>query len=149
MPDLDPRFQIHTLGNGLTVLFEHMPDVPSAAAGFLVQTLPGGASDELGQIEANIRALPRLSQLVLTGIDCHGMLDRLLNGVGSRERHASEPYYYCPCTRQRALRTLALLGRQELRQMVDTGETQEVRCQFCALAYVFSTDEIGSILPDA
>ena len=43
MAELDPRFAIHRLDNGLTVLFERMADAPSAAAGFMVRT---GARDE-------------------------------------------------------------------------------------------------------
>ena len=48
MAELDPRFAIHHLDNGLTVLFERMADAPSAAAGFLVRT---GARDETPAIQ--------------------------------------------------------------------------------------------------
>ena len=48
MAELDPRFAIHHLNNGLTVLFERMADAPSAAAGFMVRT---GARDETPAIQ--------------------------------------------------------------------------------------------------
>lgn len=40
-------YTLHTLDNGLTVVIEQMPDVPSAAAGFLVRT---GARDEVPEL---------------------------------------------------------------------------------------------------
>ena len=48
MSDLDPRFQLRRLDNGLTVLFERMAHVPSAAAGIFVRT---GARDETPDVQ--------------------------------------------------------------------------------------------------
>jgi len=121
----------------------------AAAAGFLVQILPGAAAEEIARVEANVRALPPLSQLAMGGADCDDVIDALLEGLGARARHRSEPVFHCPCTRERALRSLAPLGRGELRDMMVRGESQEVVCHFCGHAYLFSSDEIGSVLPDA
>jgi predicted Zn-dependent peptidase len=48
MTALDGRFTLRTLDNGLTVIVEHQPHVPSVAAGFLVRT---GARDEDSEIQ--------------------------------------------------------------------------------------------------
>jgi len=119
------------------------------AAGFLVQILPGALANEVARVEANILALPRLSDLVLTGTDSHDLIDRLLDGLGSRTRHAMKPVFHCPCTRERALRTLQLLDRSELDEMRSAGESQEVRCHFCARAYLFGPDAIESVIAGA
>jgi molecular chaperone Hsp33 len=119
------------------------------AAGFLVQILPGALQSEIARVESNILALPRLSDLVLTGTDSHDLIDRLLDGLGSRTRHGMKPVFYCPCTRERALRTLQLLDRSELDEMRSAGESQEVRCHFCARAYVFGPDAIESVIATA
>lgn len=118
-------------------------------AGFLVQILPGATPDEIDVVEANVRGMPRLSDLVLTGTDAHDLVDRLLDGVGSRARHLSRPIFHCPCTRERALRTLQLLGRAELGEMVAQRMTQEVRCHFCARAYAFGPEEMDALIPVA
>jgi len=119
------------------------------AAGFLVQVLPDAPREEVDRVEANVRAMPRLSNLVLTGTDAHDIADRLLDGVGSRARHASQPVFHCPCTRERALRTLQLLGPAELDAMLTERVKQEVRCHFCARAYEFGPEEIGLLVPVA
>ncbi len=120
-----------------------------SSAGFLVQQLPDADPEEVALIERNVRNVPPLSRLVQAGIEAHDLLDLLLDGVGGRERHQEAPIFYCPCTRKRAHRSLQLLGREELREMVRDGVTQEVKCEFCGRAYEFGPDELGSVLPDA
>ena len=116
------------------------------AAGFLLQMLPDASEDEAAQAEANVRRMPPLSDLALTGADGDEILDLLLAGLGSRTRTRSEPIFYCPCTRDRALATLQMLEESELQEMVGEGQSQEVRCHFCARAYTFSPQEIGTLL---
>ena len=43
----DNQYTLHTLSNGLQIVIERMPDVKSAAAGFLVRT---GARDETREL---------------------------------------------------------------------------------------------------
>jgi molecular chaperone Hsp33 len=119
------------------------------AAGFLVQQLPGADLDEVAAIERNVRNVPPLSRLAQAGIRAGDLLDLLFEGVGARERHSEAPVFHCPCTRERAHRSLQLLGREELRTMVRDGVTQEVKCEFCGRAYDFGPDELGTVLPDA
>jgi molecular chaperone Hsp33 len=121
----------------------------AVAAGFLVQVMPGADPEHVARVEANVKAMPRLSDLVLTGTDCNDLLDRLLDGLGSRDRHTSQPVFYCPCTRERALRTLSLLGVSELQEMILAETTQEVRCEFCARSYHFDAGAMLGALPTA
>ncbi|MCP4037386.1 MAG: Hsp33 family molecular chaperone HslO [bacterium] len=116
------------------------------AAGFLVQILPDAQSFEINRVETNVRSLPPLSQLALSDTNCDELLDLLLRGLGSRERHTTYPVFRCTCTRQRALRTMQLLGQAELRDMIAQGQGQQVRCEFCAKAHEFTSDEIEILL---
>ena len=118
-----------------------------AAVGFLVQLLPGASDEEIAQVEENVRNMPPLSQLALSDTSGDELIDFLLSGLGSRARHTSEAVFRCTCTRERALRTLQLLGEVELGQIVRGGDSQEVRCEFCATTHDFSPSEIRSLLP--
>lgn len=119
------------------------------AAGFLVQQLPDADPDEVAMVERNIGRMPSLSQLAHAGARPDDLLDLLLEGLRGRARHRAAPIFHCPCTKERAHRSLQLLGRAELRDMVRDEVEQEVKCEFCGQAYVFGPDEIGSVLPDA
>jgi molecular chaperone Hsp33 len=116
------------------------------AAGFLVQILPDALPEEVDQVEENVRTLPSLSQLALSDTNCNELIDLLLRGLGSRERHTAYPVFRCSCSRKRALRTMELLGQPELREMVAGGLSQQVRCEFCAKAYDFPAGDIRSLL---
>jgi molecular chaperone Hsp33 len=116
------------------------------AAGFLLQMLPDASEAEAARAEANVRSMPSLSDLALTGVDGDEILDLLLAGLGSRARTRSEPIFYCPCTRERALATLQMLEPGELNELVGSGKSQEVCCHFCAQAYTLGPDEIAGLL---
>ncbi len=116
------------------------------AGGFLVSPLPGAAEDAIARMESNVLNLPPVSQLLSEGLRANDLIDLLMVGFGTRERHESRPEFYCPCTRARALRTLALLGESELWEIIEAGESQEVCCEFCARAYQLSTEEVERLL---
>ena len=117
-----------------------------AACGFLVQALPGVTDEELSQVEENVAALPGLATLLEAQIDAHALIDRLLLGLGSRERHRMDPRFHCPCTRERAFRTLSLLEREEIEELVLRGDSQEIVCEFCGRAYQIEAPEMQRLL---
>ena len=118
-----------------------------AGAGFLVQTLPGANDSEIARVESNVKALAPLSELILAGMDGDDLIDRLLDGLGARERHRSSPIFYCPCDGERALRAIGMLERATLEEIITNKETQEVCCHFCGQRYEFGPSEVATLLP--
>jgi molecular chaperone Hsp33 len=107
----------------------------AAAGGYLVQALPGADEAEIALAEDHVRALPGPGERVREGFDADAIADELLGALGCRERHASSPRFHCGCQRERVLRAVALLGREDLERAAQDGETLEVRCRFCAKRY--------------
>ena len=116
------------------------------ACGFLVQALPGANDEDLALVEANVAGLPGLATLLEGPIDAHSIIDRLLIGLGSRARHRMDPRFFCPCTRERALRTLSLLEAGEIEELVTRGASQEIVCEFCGRAYQIEAREMQPLL---
>ena len=54
--------------------------------------------------------------------------------------------YRCYCSREKVERTLLTLGRDELEQIVRSGETLHVDCQFCDKIYDFTPENVQEIL---
>lgn len=130
---------------GLGVAFgPRMVDV--GAAGFLVQAMPGASDDDLLRMEENIAGMPGLGALLGEPLTANDLIDRLLIGLGSRERHTMRPVFFCPCTRDRARRTLSLLDREEIEELIEVGGTQEVVCEFCGRDYQIEGEEIETLL---
>ena len=120
-----------------------------AAGGFLVQSLPGADAAAVARMEQNVLGLPSTSALLQDGVRADGLTDLLLAGLGTSDRHRSTPLFYCPCSRERALRTLVLLGRDEMREIIASREPQEVCCEFCGRRYDLGPDEIEPLARDA
>jgi molecular chaperone Hsp33 len=117
--------------------------------GFAVHVLPGASDDVLSQLQANVGALESPTQMLRAGLRADDILDRLLVKLGARERLRSRPAFACGCGRERMLRGVVLLGREELRDIAASGERLEVRCEFCRDEYVLSPEEVGALVPDA
>lgn len=130
---------------GLGVAFgPGMADV--AAAGFLIQALPGASDEDLATVEENVQGLPGLASLLRAPLEPDELIDRLMIGLGTRERHTMAPHFHCPCSLERALRTLALLERRELEELVASSGSQEVVCDFCGKDYQLGPDRIATLL---
>ena len=115
----------------------------------MVQALPNASARSLARLERTIASLPTPTRMLAEGRDADGILDALLEGLGGRERHRSAPSFHCDCNRDRISRAVALLGRQETRQIVERRESVEVRCEFCGEHYTLGPDEVGAMSPDA
>jgi molecular chaperone Hsp33 len=120
-----------------------------AAGGYLVQALPNASEASLATLEANVLALPPPSELVRSGLSAGAIADRLLAGLGRGEIQRVSPSFHCGCDRERVLRAVALLGRDEMRDIARKGDEIEVRCAFCAERYAIAADEVGSLALDA
>ena len=118
----------------------------AAAGGYLVQALPGAQDDEIAEAERNVHALAGPGERVREGWDADAIAQRLLGELGCRERHVSSPRFHCGCERERVLRALTLLGREDLERAVEDGETLEVRCRFCATAYAVPPADLAQLV---
>ena len=58
----------------------------------------------------------------------------------------SEPRFHCGCQRERVLRAVALLGRDDLARAASEGETLEVRCRFCAARYAVPPSDLARLV---
>lgn len=122
------------------------PTHVEAAGGFLVQSLPDADAEAVARVEQNVLGLPSTSALLRDGVRADGLADLLLAGLGSSQLHRSKPIFHCPCSRERALRTLLLLGSEEMQEIVAGGDAQEVCCEFCGRRYLLACDEIAPLL---
>ncbi len=120
-----------------------------AAGGYLVQSLPETPPEALARVEAHVASLLDLSARLHEGVTAQQILDELLEGIRHGEPIRTHPRFACPCNRSRVLRAATLLGREEVRDIVERGEVLEVRCEFCAELYQLHPDALGSYFPNA
>lgn len=120
-----------------------------AAAGYLIQGLPGAPDGALAALERRVAETANPSELVHAGGSAEALLARLLGGEPHAEVARLAPRFECPCDLRRVLRAVSLLGREEIREAVERDETLEVHCAFCAEAYAVTPTELTTLLYDA
>ncbi len=120
-----------------------------AAGGYLIQLLPGAPDELIDRIEAGIAAAGTVTEILDGGADAAALLRRVLPDVALEILETAPVEYRCYCTRERVEAVLLSLGREELTQMAESGESAKIECQFCDTDYTFSPDEIRRLLASA
>jgi molecular chaperone Hsp33 len=129
-------------------VFVNADGTVGAAGGFLVQILNGAASELAELIERNVAALPHVTSLIQRGDGPHEILAAVLAGLEIRAIAGEPVRFACPCSRERVLGALLLLGPQEIEDMIQKEGQAEVRCEFCAEEYRVGRDELTMLIRD-
>ena len=65
------------------------------------------------------------------------------------DEQAEQPVeFFCPCTRARSEGALALLGAEELTDMIEKDNGAELTCHFCGEVYRFSAEELAALIEE-
>jgi molecular chaperone Hsp33 len=132
----------------------------TGAGGIMVQVMAGQdaedagdtgeAADVVGRVQANLEILGSVSLLIQDGATPEELVQAAFVRVLDLQILARiRARFACRCTRERAISTLASLGRNDLRRLASEQEKTEVRCHFCNEVYVFTGDELREIAESA
>jgi molecular chaperone Hsp33 len=121
-------------------------DKVDSAAGYLCTALPGCSEEELSILESNIKALPLPCELVLQGNTADDLATMLTKGLGEQFRVRETPTLKCSCSRERFLRSLLLLGTEEVADIIAKDESNEVTCHWCSSAVTITAAELKQLV---
>ncbi len=121
-----------------------------AAAGILIQALPGsGAGSHLQAARTHFRAggLTAAAAEAAPEGNIDGLIAQVLGATMGQVQllEVRSVRFHCPCSRDRAGSSLALLGQAELGQLILDDGRAEVTCNFCRERYEFSETELETI----
>jgi molecular chaperone Hsp33 len=117
------------------------------SAGILVQALPGEAAIEVA-LARGLFADGALARVVAAGLPSASDLLRTVFGgrlgeIRILDRRPAR--FLCPCSRERAGDSLAILGDADLSAMILDDGKAEVICNFCRARYAFDEAELERI----
>ena len=117
-----------------------------AAAGILVQALPGGDPSSVRELQHALRT-GTLHDLLVAGERSPSKLaEQLLEGCQLEWIGAPRPVrFQCRCSQERINDMLRMLSREELAEMIAEGRPAEVTCNFCNEQYSVTTAELERI----
>lgn len=118
-----------------------------ASGGWYVQLLPFADEEAVAQLQTNLAALAERSPttMIREGVRAEDMLNLLLDGLEPQIMSRQKPALLsesCPCSDERVLRTLRLLPRTEVDDILEKHEDIEIKCEFCGKLYNLTPDEI-------
>ncbi len=125
------------------------PDLTvKSAGGFLVQLLPFADEKVIDVIEKNIANIRPVSAMLDEGITPQEIADMLLAGLEPNELDTASPVYKCDCSRERTEKILISIGNKELEEIAAEEKDTSVVCHFCGKEYIFSSEEIKSLIKE-
>ena len=116
-----------------------------AAGGFIVQLLPGAPDALIDRLEANIKAIGTVTN-VLNGGTVEALAEGVLAGLEPRILSEIPVEYRCYCSRERVFEAVSSIGLGDLKEISEKSEDMEVSCQFCDRKYYFSPAEISQMV---
>jgi molecular chaperone Hsp33 len=131
---------------GLGVVFDG--DRVVASGGYLVQLLPECTDGPLAVMTERLaHDFADFDRFILAhDADAMKLKDELLYGFDHEVLSDEGLRYGCDCSEERVLGAVATLGREEIAQIVETGEIVSLTCEYCRTDWTLGTDRLKSLL---
>jgi molecular chaperone Hsp33 len=126
----------------------------TAAGGWYVSLLPFADDAAVARLQENLAALAErpVTSMILEGLVAEDIVRLLLDGLEPQIMERRVPLGLaesCPCSEERVFRTLRLLPRSEVDDIMEKNEDIEVKCEWCGQRYNLTPDEILAKLEEA
>lgn len=129
---------------GLGVLMEKNNTVKQAG-GFIIQLMPFAEEETIVRLEENLSKVASVTSMLDAGNSPEQILEILLAGMDMEITETSNTSFCCNCSKDRVEKALISIGKTELQDMIEDGETIEVKCHFCNKGYEFTIEDLKSI----
>lgn len=116
-----------------------------AAGGFIVELMPGAPEEYIDILEDNVFLMDQLTT-ILSEDGEEEVFRQVLKGMEYHIVGENPIAYKCYCSRERVEDALRSVGKDELSDMIASGEEISMSCQFCDSIYRFNTEELKALL---
>lgn len=130
---------------GLGVMIDTDASVKHSG-GFIIQMMPDVSEETISAVESKLADLKPVTSMMDEGMTPEMILEHILGDLGPEITERSDVRFHCNCSKERVSEALATLNPGDIQEMIDDGETIEVKCFFCNTAYNFTVDELKEML---
>ena len=130
---------------GLGVLLDKGNYVKQAG-GFIIQVMPYAEDSVIDIVEDSVKHVHSVTDLLEQGMTPEDMIQHLMGSLDVEILDRIPTQYACNCSKERVAAAVASIGKKDLQEMIDAGETIEVNCHFCGSHYHFTTEELKEFL---
>ena len=154
------QLQTGEIAEDLTYYFATSEQIPSAvglgvlidtdgsvkqAGGFIIQLMPFTPEEVIEKLEKRIGEIASVTEMLEKGLTPEKILEEILGDMNLVMTDTIPAAFYCDCSKEKVSRALATISRKDLDDIINDGESIEVKCQFCNQAYQFGIDELKEI----
>lgn len=154
------QLQTGEIAEDLTYYFATSEQIPSAvglgvlvdkdgsvkqAGGFIIQLMPFTSDEIIERLEKRISEMDTVTNMLERGLTPEGILEEILGDFGLEITDTMETKFHCDCSKDKVSRALATISKKDLDDIINDGESIEIKCQFCNKAYNFDIDELKKI----
>jgi molecular chaperone Hsp33 len=152
--------QTGEIAEDLTYYFATSEQIPSAvglgvlvdtdysvrqAGGFIIQLMPFTEDSVVERLEKRIASIASVTDMLEQGLSPEQILEVILGEFSLTVLDTVPTGFRCDCSKERVSRAIATLGKKDLDDIINDGESIEVKCQFCNKAYHFEVDELKTM----
>lgn len=149
------------IGDDLTYYFATSEQVPSSVAlgvlmnkdntveqagGFIIQLMPDATEDVIEKLEASIKEIKSITELLENGMTPEDILRLILKDMDFEVLDSIDTEFYCNCSKDRVSKAIMSIGEKDIQDMIDDGKPIDVNCHFCNTNYTFTVDELKEML---
>ncbi len=117
-----------------------------AAGGILIELMPGHTEDTIAKIENRVKGAPSISKRILEGATAEDLIKDYLADFELMELEHPYPIsYQCRCSYERALRSVMLLGLEEIDRMIQEKKPADITCEFCGRRYQIEEADLNKV----
>lgn len=89
------------------------------AGGFLVQLLPDASEESIATLERNVKELPPVTEILAGGGTATDIMSKLMKDLEPMKPTRSQPEWSCGCSIERLIRTIRLMPRREIEEVLE------------------------------
>lgn len=136
--------QVHSMVGVACVLED---EEVRAAGGYVVQLLPEVTEPPLARMRERLQGLGNLApRIAASDSDPERLLGDLMADTPHSRLAESGVSFACPCDDDRVVGAVSALGTDEIRELLERGETLSVTCDYCQTAYEIGPKQLRTLL---
>ncbi len=116
------------------------------AGGFMIQILPGADDRLIDILEARLKEMPLVSELLQQGMSPEEIITEIVGELPMKTLEKIPVKYECDCSKDRFAKALSSVAAVDLQQLIDEDHGAEAVCRFCGKQYQFTEAELKAIL---
>ncbi|MEZ0479576.1 Hsp33 family molecular chaperone HslO [Planococcus sp. SSTMD024] len=117
-----------------------------AAGGFIIQLMPDIDDETITLIEKRLANIEPVSSMIKRGLTPEGILEEVLGADNVQILGEMPVQFNCTCSKEKFAEGIMGLGKEEIRQMIDTDGQAEAECHFCHEKYHYTKEELEALL---